>query len=95
MESTKLDLFWEEEKTIRSPCDLIYSAYSFMCYWSGPYPEGTHHRAISDGVDLMLRMTNKLLGSAGVKQGPALPDSQDADLKPEDEEKSDMGPGES
>jgi hypothetical protein len=66
---------------------LIYSAYSFMCYWSGPYPEGTHHRAISDGVDLMLRMTNKLLGSAGVKQGPALPDSQDADLKPEDEEK--------
>jgi hypothetical protein len=35
-----------------------------MRYWSGLYQEGTQ-KAISDGVDLMLRTVIKLLGKQG------------------------------
>jgi hypothetical protein len=49
-----------------------------MCYWSGIHPERTQ-KAISDGVDLMLRKAIKLLGKQGdYNKAPALMDGGDS-----------------
>jgi hypothetical protein len=49
-----------------------------MCYWSGIHPERTQ-KAISDGVDLMLRKAIKLLRKQGdYNKAPALMDGGDS-----------------
>jgi hypothetical protein len=50
-----------EKKLIKSPIVILYSACTFMSYWSDLYPEETQ-KLIKDGVDFMMKMTIKLLG---------------------------------
>jgi hypothetical protein len=49
----------------------MYVACLFICYWAGLYLEDTQ-RAITAGVDLMMRMALKLLGRQGGVAVPTL-----------------------
>jgi hypothetical protein len=66
------------QSVLRIPCENLYNACAFMCYWSGIHPEGTQ-KVISDGVDLMLQTAIKLLEKQGDNnQAPALMDGADS-----------------
>jgi hypothetical protein len=54
------------KKSIKNPDEILYSACSFMRYWTGLYTENTQ-QVINEGVDLMLRTTIKLLGKQNKK----------------------------
>jgi hypothetical protein len=69
-------LFWKK-KNIKNPIEIIFSACSFMQYWTGLQSLDTQ-KAIDEGVNLMLKTAFKLLGKqAKTVHGPLLPGGSD------------------
>jgi HJR/Mrr/RecB family endonuclease len=42
-----------EKKSIKNPCEIIFSACVFMYYWAGLYPEEAQ-KVINAKVDVMM-----------------------------------------
>jgi hypothetical protein len=55
-----------EKKDVNNPIEIVFSACSLMRYWAGLYPEHSQ-QVISEGVELMIRTTIKLLGKQSKK----------------------------
>jgi hypothetical protein len=74
-----------EKKMIKSPFDIIFSAYALMKYWAC-LSQGSSHEAIKEGVGLMVQTAIKLLkaqdGGRNMKTladgGATQPDSDEA-----------------
>jgi hypothetical protein len=77
-----------EKKHIKNPIEIIYSACSFMHYWTGLYQEDTQ-QAISEGIELMLRAAVKLLGRQTKRLRLMLQSSQDTDVQSDEENQAD------
>jgi hypothetical protein len=66
-----------KKKNIKNPIEIIFSACSFMQYWTGLQSLDTQ-MAIDEGVNLMLKTAFKLLGKqAKTVHGPLLPGGSD------------------
>jgi hypothetical protein len=60
-----------EKKRINNPSEIIYSACTFMDYWSGLYPDDTQVLN-KKGVQVMIQAVVKILGKSRERQGQKL-----------------------
>jgi hypothetical protein len=60
-----------EKKLIRDPCDIMFSACSFIHYWAGLYSEETQV-VIRSGVETMMRTAFRILGGRARPAAPLM-----------------------